>query len=67
MPRMPVHEGAPSIQQRIKAHLTDDLISLLEEMVPHRCPSPGDSPEHIWSYSGQRSIVDVLKAIHGND
>lgn len=67
MPRVPVPNEAPSIQTRIKAHLSDDLITLLEEMVPVRNPDPSETLEQIRDYAGQRRLVDTLKALHEND
>lgn len=42
--------------------LSKDLLDLLEECYPHRCPSPSDPDREIWMKSGERRLVDVLKA-----
>lgn len=43
--------------------LASDLISLLDEQFPHRCPRPQDNERAIWMYAGQRDLVDTLIAV----
>jgi hypothetical protein len=39
---------------------SEELIKLLDEMFPHRCPDLGQSLEEIHRYAGKREIVDML-------
>lgn len=42
--------------------ITDELMAVLEECYPHRCPDPNDSERVIWMKAGERRLVDVLKS-----
>ena len=44
--------------------LADALVEYLDSMIPHRCPSIGDSERSIWMYAGKRELVDFLKKRH---
>jgi hypothetical protein len=37
-----------------------ELIRMLDEEIPHRCPSPRQSERDIWMYAGKRKLVDSL-------
>lgn len=41
--------------------LSNALVEYLDLMIPHRCPSIGDSERSIWIYSGKRELVEFLK------
>lgn len=47
---------------RLGQLLTPDIMSLLEECYPHRCPDPFASEREIWMKAGERRLVDVLKS-----
>jgi hypothetical protein len=38
----------------------EQLIDVLDEMYPDRCPHLDMTPEQIWHASGQRSVVNFL-------
>lgn len=42
--------------------LSTDLIALLDQIVPPRCPELTTPEREIWHYAGQRALVDMLKA-----
>lgn len=37
-----------------------DLIRMLHEEIPHRCPRPGEDAEAIQRYAGKRDLIDLL-------
>jgi hypothetical protein len=39
----------------------EDLIQLLDEQIPHRCPTADMSEREIWMYVGSRKLIDDLK------
>lgn len=47
---------------RIGSLFTDELIKLIDQSVPHRCPDPKDSIPEMWMKAGERRLVDVLIA-----
>lgn len=44
--------------------LTEELVSGLDRLVPHRCPTSSQSERDIWMYAGKRALVDALLAAH---
>ena len=39
---------------------TVDLLRLLDESIPHRCPGRGEDAEEVQRYAGMRELVDLL-------
>lgn len=40
---------------------TIELIDLLDQVFPHKCPKPNESERDIWMYAGKRELIDLLK------
>lgn len=40
------------------------LLAALEGAIPARCPDISTPDRQIWHYSGQRSVVEMLRAWH---
>lgn len=53
-----------SPQERLQSLLTDELIDLLDELYPNRCPDLSLPDREVWARSGERRLVDTLKAIN---
>jgi hypothetical protein len=52
----------PSVFDRLGATLTSELLALLDEAFPHRCPNPQDSVAEMWMKAGERRAVEILMA-----
>lgn len=37
-----------------------DLVDILDELYPERCPDPDDSPAEMWMKAGERRLVNKL-------
>lgn len=54
----------------LDAPVTKELVDLLDELVPERCPALAEGEREIFFYAGQRYLVKALKsayAIQQND
>lgn len=40
--------------------LSKDLIKMLDELIPERCPSIDDTPKTIWLNVGKRELIRSL-------
>jgi hypothetical protein len=50
--------------QRKLPDLSKDLIAVLDERFPSRCPDPKDSEREIWIKVGQRKVVEFLQDVY---
>ena len=39
---------------------TIELIDLLDQVFPPKCPRPSESERDIWMYAGKRELIDLL-------
>lgn len=42
-----------------------DLLKVLDEMYPEKCPSPKDDERDIWMYAGKRELIRTLIQKYG--
>ena len=47
-----------------EAHVSKELIDLLEKLIPEKCPSLNDSERDIFFYAGQRHLVVLLRSAY---
>jgi len=45
-------------------HISNELITILNERIPHISPKAGESLETLMWRGGMRSVVDLLTQIH---
>ena len=48
----------------LDAPVTKELVDLLDELVPERCPTLAEGEREIFFYAGQRYIVKALKSAY---
>ena len=44
--------------------IDEALINRLKELIPEKCPDLDEKDREIWYYSGQRSMVKMLKSVY---
>lgn len=44
--------------------IDEALLKRLDEVVPEKCPDPGDSDRQIWMDVGRRSVVRMLRSVY---
>lgn len=59
-------ETKVSIKQSLKSHIgflvTEELLELLDNIFPEACPPLGTPMDEVWFRSGERNVVNVLRA-----
>ena len=50
-----------SQSEKLGAHVTPELLAILDTVFPDRCARKGQSLEDIWIEAGTRKVVDKLR------
>lgn len=48
----------------VGSHVTPELLALLKELFPDRCPTLGTPLESVWHEAGQASVVAFLQVAY---
>lgn len=52
-----------TVRSTLAVHLSEELLKVLDEMYPERCPQIQHSEREIWLRAGQRSVVNTLRSV----